>query len=114
MCVLDFRKGFDKVPHKRLLKRLEHLGGVKGKLLDWIRDFHEKSMSTVIGGKHSTWRRVASEVPQESVLAPIIFTDIVNNLTPNISSGSYPQRRIRGDVSCQCLQSEIHSHGAVL
>lgn len=89
MCVLDFRKGFNKVPHKRLLKRLEHLGGVKGKLLDWIRDFHEKSMSTVIGGKHSTWRRVASEVPQESVLAPIMFTIFVNDLRSNTSRGNY-------------------------
>jgi hypothetical protein len=33
---LDFQKAFDKVPHVRLLAKLEAVG-IKGKLLDWIK-----------------------------------------------------------------------------
>ena len=35
---LDFRKAFDTVPHERLLNKL-HGYGIRGQLLDWIRDF---------------------------------------------------------------------------
>ncbi|XP_074653608.1 uncharacterized protein LOC141907764 [Tubulanus polymorphus] len=35
---LDFKKAFDKVTHKRLLKKVENYG-IRGKLLDWISDF---------------------------------------------------------------------------
>ena len=33
---LDFQKAFDKVPHKRLIVRLEEIG-IKGKLLSLIK-----------------------------------------------------------------------------
>ena len=35
---LDFCKAFDKKPHQRLLKKLEKYG-IKGTLLNWIKDF---------------------------------------------------------------------------
>ena len=35
---LDFCKAFDKIPHRRLLKKFEKYG-IKGKLLNWIKDF---------------------------------------------------------------------------
>ena len=34
----DFQKGFDTVPHQRLLRKLKAYG-VTGKLLEWIRYF---------------------------------------------------------------------------
>ena len=34
----DFRKAFDRVPHQRLLLKLKALG-IKGRLLDWIREW---------------------------------------------------------------------------
>jgi len=36
--LLDFSKAFDKVPHQRLLAKLQHYG-VRGQLLEWISDF---------------------------------------------------------------------------
>ena len=38
-CVfLDLKKAFDKVPHRKLLEKLEFIGGLRGNLLEWMRD----------------------------------------------------------------------------
>ncbi len=36
---LDFKKAFDKVPHERLIWKLNHVGGRGGSILEWIKDF---------------------------------------------------------------------------
>ena len=36
---LDLKKAFDKVPHRRLLWKLEKIADVQGKLLEWIKEF---------------------------------------------------------------------------
>ena len=33
------KKAFDKVPHRRLLWRLEHIGGFKGTIMNWMEDY---------------------------------------------------------------------------
>ena len=38
LIYLDFSKAFDKVPYFRLFKKLES-HGIRGKLLDWIRNW---------------------------------------------------------------------------
>ena len=40
---LDFAKAFDKVPHKRLLKKLSGYG-IKGKVYNWIKEFLSNSV----------------------------------------------------------------------
>ena len=49
-CIyLDVKKAFDKIPHKRLLWKLENLGGLKGDLLKWMEDFLSNGeMRTVV------------------------------------------------------------------
>ena len=49
-CIyLDLKNGFGKVPHKRLLWKLENVGGLKGGLLKWMEDFlRNREMRTVI------------------------------------------------------------------
>lgn len=38
-CIyLDFIKAFYKVPLNRFLWKMEHVGGIKGKLLQWMKD----------------------------------------------------------------------------
>ena len=64
---LDFKKAFDKVPHKRLLKKLWGYG-IRGKVHSWIKEFlKNRSQKVVINGKCSYSAKVTSGIPQGSV-----------------------------------------------
>ena len=83
---LDIKKAFDKVPHKRLLWKLEHIG-LKGKLLKWMGDYlKDREMRTVIRDSYSSWSGVTSGVPQGSVLAPIMFQIYINDMQEGLNS----------------------------
>lgn len=65
---IDYEKAFDKVPHKRLLLKLEAIG-IKGKALAWIRDWLRGRIYRVcVGNITSTEYDVTSGVLQGSVL----------------------------------------------
>jgi len=85
---LDFQKAFDKVPHVRLLKKLE-AHGITGSLLNWIGEWlNGRLQRVVLNGNTSMLFYVISGVPQGSVLGPLLFlifiydidNDIVNKI----------------------------------
>ena len=84
---LDIKKAFDTVPHERLLWKLKHIGGLRGKLLEWMQDYlKDTEMRTVIREETSRWRNVTSGVLQGSVLAPIMFQVCVNDMQCGMTS----------------------------
>ena len=84
---LDIKKAFDRVPHRRLLWKLENVGGLKGKMLEWMKDYlQDRQMKTVIKDVSSSWCKVISGVPQGSVLAPIMFQVYINDMNEGLSS----------------------------
>ena len=38
---LDIKKAFDRDPHRRLLWKLKHISGPRGKVLKWMQDYLE-------------------------------------------------------------------------
>ena len=83
---LDISKAFDRVWHTGLLSKLEAVG-IRGKLLNWFRDYLSCSMqATVIKGEKSDFKNVSSRVPQGSVLGPLLFLNYINDIVNNIES----------------------------
>ena len=57
---LDFAKAFDKVPHSRLLLKMEIIGmGINGQILKWLEAFlRERKQRVVLGEEMSDWEVV--------------------------------------------------------
>jgi hypothetical protein len=70
--LLDFSKAFDKVPHRRLLMKLDHYG-ICSTTLKWIQDFLiGRTQQVLLDGTHSSTCDVDSGVPQGTVLGPVV------------------------------------------
>ena len=114
--LLDLSKAFDKVPHLRLLYKLNHYG-VRGQVLKWVTAFLSgRSQSVVCEGLASTTKPVTSGVPQGSVLGPLLFLVYINDLpscvrsTPRLfADDCLLYRRINTPSDCDILQSDLSS-----
>ena len=82
IAILDFSKA----PHDRLLHKLEAYG-IRGDLLLWTENFLcSRKMRVVVDGVFSSETDVISGVPQGTVLGPILFLVMINDLPDSVRS----------------------------
>ena len=73
LIIMDFAKAFDKVPHRRLLHKLDYYG-IRGSTHKWINSWLSgRTQQVVLDGQASDPVPVLSGVPQGSVLGLILF-----------------------------------------
>merc|ERR1712121_320307 len=81
---LDFAKAFDKVDHNILLEKVKkHCIG--GKIGRWIMEFlRGRKFRVVANGCMSREEAVISGVPQDTVLAAIVFVILISDINEDV------------------------------
>ena len=86
VIIMDFAKAFDKVPHRRLLCKLDCYV-IRGSTPKWISSWlSERSQKVVLDDQASDPVLVLSGVSQGSVLVPVLFLILIYDLLKNIRS----------------------------
>ena len=83
---LDFPRAFDKVPHQRLIYKLDFYG-VRGENLQWVKSFlSARKQRVLLDGKTSDQADVSSGVPLGTLNGPLYFLAFINDLPECTSS----------------------------
>ena len=82
----DISKAFDRVWHRGLLYKLES-AEISGSLLSWFKNYlNDRKQRVVLPGSASTWAFIKADVPQGSILGPLLFLIYINDTVDDIHS----------------------------
>ena len=81
----DVRKAYDQVWHYRLLQKLTSIG-LSGNIYEFIKSFlSNRTVQTRVGKTYSSPRKLDMGIPQGSIIAPILFNIMMNDLPKAVS-----------------------------
>ena len=81
---LDISKAFDRVWHEALIFKLRSYG-ISDSLLCLFNSFlSERLQRVVLNGQAFEWRKVLASVPQGSILGPLLFLILINDIPANL------------------------------
>ena len=75
--LIDLKKAFDTVDHKKLLRKL-YAYGIMGNMLKWLESYlFHGTQYLVFDGEKSDTDSIKCGVPQGSILGPLTFQDFI-------------------------------------
>ncbi|KAG5852664.1 hypothetical protein ANANG_G00064980 [Anguilla anguilla] len=84
---LDIEKAYDSLWKEGLMIKIYDLG-VRGRTFNWIKDFlMKRTIQVQVGGKSSKIVEIGNGTPQGSVISPVLFNIMINDIFSNIGRG---------------------------
>ena len=81
----DIKRAYDQVWHAQLLNKLKK-AGICGRLFSFIKDFlSNRTIETRVEKAYSSQRGLHMGVPQGSIIAPLLFSIMISDLSKKIS-----------------------------
>ena len=106
--LLDFSKAFDLIDHNILLRKLIHLN-VPPTIPNWIKSFLAERRQCL--NCSSSWRTVNGEVPQVTVLGPVVFLVMINDL---LAEWPDRQKYVDDSTAAESVMPDCNSNSRIL